>query len=116
MFRIAVISGSQDATATIRVLRRHVALSVAELRERVLSGRSVAAFELVDLDEIRRCRALLHDLRGVGARVQVREEVDGAGEAEASLEYLRNVMRRNLQTRRQLQREDELRLRPGEAG
>jgi hypothetical protein len=103
MFRLAVSSSPDRLAATIRTLRKHTDLSVAEIRARVADGGAVVEFHFhKGMEEIRRCRSFLREVEVAGGSVRVFEHVDGFGEHEESLAYLRNVMRRNIQIRRQV--------------
>ena len=112
MVRIAVIARPADVVATVRCLRAHVELPVAELRACVTDGRPVAAFSFADpVADVRRCRALLKAVAGVGAQVRVYASAPGFGEREETLEYLHNWLRNligiNRATREQMFREAE---------
>ena len=103
MFRLAVSSPPDRLAAVVRALRTHTNLSLAEIRPRLAEGKAVAEFNFhKGVDEIRRCRSILQDLETAGASVRVFEFVDGFGEHEETLAYLRNVMRRNIQIRREV--------------
>lgn len=106
MFRLVVSSPPDRLAETIRTIRRHTDLAISEIRARLAAGKAIAEFHFwKGLEDIRRCRSFLRDLAIGGATVRVFEHVDGFGEHEESLTYLRNRMRHNIQIHREV-RED----------
>jgi len=103
MFRLAIVPPVDGIPATIKCVRRYTELPIREIRTRLADGIPIFEFAFHDIvREVRLCRSLLRDLDTIGAAVRVYERVEGWGEREESIQYLRNVMRRSIQIRKEV--------------
>jgi hypothetical protein len=107
MIRIAVIPPIADLAGIIRCLRRHTALPIRVLRERLAGGLPVIdlPFDGDTVIQVRRCRSLLRDLDAVGAKLRIWELYNNGCEAEVTREFLRNLMRLQIDISKQVRRD-----------
>ena len=76
-----------DKSVTYKLLRNYSSLSLSLIQSRIKNHDTVMEVDSLDLDELKKVRALIHDLSGIGTMVTMK---DSSG--IITLEILSNII------------------------
>ena len=62
-----------DKSATYKLLRNYSSLPLSLIQSRIKNHDSVMDVDIIDLDELKKVRVLIHDLSGIGTMVTMKD-------------------------------------------
>ena len=62
-----------DKSVTYKLLRYYSSLSLSLIQSRIKNHDTVMVVDILDLDELKKVRALIHDLSDIGTRVTMKD-------------------------------------------
>ena len=76
-----------DKSVTYKLLRNYSSLSLSLIQSRIKNHDTVMEVDILDLDELKKVRALIHDLSGIGTMVTMKDST-----GIITLEILSNII------------------------
>ena len=76
-----------DKSVTYKLLRNYSPLSLSLIQSRIKNHDTVMEVDILDLDELKKVRALIHDLSGIGIMVTIKDST-----GIITLEILSNII------------------------
>ena len=76
-----------DKSATYKLLRNYSSLPLSLIQSRIKNHDSVMDVDILDLEELKKVRVLIHDLSGIGTMVTMKDST-----GIISLEILNNII------------------------
>ena len=76
-----------DKSGTFKLLRNHSSLPFSLIQSRIKDHDTVIEVDMLDLDELKKVRELIHELNAIGTKVTIRDST-----SIISLEILNNII------------------------
>ena len=76
-----------DKSVTYKLLRNYSSLSLSLIQSRIKNHDTVMEVDILDLDELKKVRVLIHDLSGIGTMVTMKDST-----GIITLEILSNII------------------------
>lgn len=76
-----------DKSATYKLLRDYSSLPFSLIQSRLKDHDTVLEVDILDLDELKKLRVLIHDLSGIGSMVTMKDST-----GDITLEVLNNII------------------------
>lgn len=76
-----------DKSGTYKLLRNHSSLPFSLIQSRIKNHDTVIEVDMLDLDELKKVRELVHELNAIGTKVSIRDST-----GIISLEILNNII------------------------
>ena len=76
-----------DKTGTYKLLRNYSSLPFSLIQSRIKDHVTVIEVDMLDLDELKKVRALIHELSAIGTKVTLRDS-----SVIITLEFLNNII------------------------